>query len=116
LYAVIESGGKQYKVEVGQTLRVERMAVPAGSTVEMERVLLVRDGDTTLVGNPTVPGAKVLAKVLGEVKGDKVTVFKFKPKVSYRVKSGHRQLYTNLAIKDIVVGSGKKSKRGRDGA
>lgn len=103
MYAVVESGGKQYKVEVGRRVLVDRLEAAQGATLELGRVLLVRDGDVTLVGKPTVEGAKVVATVMGEVKGPKVTVLKYKPKVNYRVKSGHRQLYTDLAVKEIVL-------------
>ena len=74
-----------------------------GSTVELDRVHLVADGDKVTLGRPTIHGAKVVADVVGDGKGDKVLVFKYKPKVRYRVKRGHRQPYTRLAIKEIVV-------------
>ena len=75
-----------------------------GDTVELDKVYLVADGEKVTVGNPTVPGAKVIANVVGNGKGDKVIVYKFKAKVRYRRKKGHRQPYTKLAIKEIVVG------------
>ena len=103
IYAVVETGGKQYKVSPGQTIEVEKLTV-GGDTIELDRVYLVADGDKVTVGNPTVPGAKVIATVVGEGKGDKVIVYKFKAKVRYHRKRGHRQLYTKLAIKEIVVG------------
>lgn len=80
------------------------MHLPAveGSTVELDQVLLVADGESVRVGTPTVEGAKVLAEVIGEGKGKKIIVFKYKPKVRYRRMKGHRQLYTRLAIKEIV--------------
>ena len=86
----------------GETIDVERLAAEEGSTIELDRVLLVADGETVTVGTPTVEGAKVIAEVLGEGKGEKIIVFKYKPKVHYRKKSGHRQIYTRLAIKEIV--------------
>ena len=101
-YAVIETGGKQYKVAPGQTVDVEKLHVEGG-TVELDKVYLVADGDKITVGRPTIAGAKVIADVVGDGKGDKVLVFKYKPKVRYRVKKGHRQPYTRLAIKEIVV-------------
>jgi len=102
IYAIIETGGKQYKVIPGQTVDVERLDVAEGSTVELERVLLVADGDRVTVGTPTVDGAKVVATSQGEGKGKKIIVFKYKPKVRYRKKTGHRQLYTRLVIDKIV--------------
>ena len=103
IYAVVETGGKQYKVSPGQTIDVEKLHTE-GDTVELDRVYLVADGDEVTVGKPTIDGAKVIATVLDESKRDKVIVFKYKPKVRYRRKKGHRQPYTRLAIKEIVVG------------
>ena len=102
IYAVIETGGKQYKVTPGQTIDVERLEVAEGRTVDLDRVLLVADGDKVRVGTPTVDGAKVVATSQGEGKGKKIIVFKYKPKVRYRRKTGHRQLYTRLVIDKIV--------------
>jgi large subunit ribosomal protein L21 len=82
---------------------IESMSVE-GDTVELERVYLVADGDNVSVGKPTVDGAKVIADVVDEGRGKKVLVFKYKPKVRYRRKKGHRQPYTRLAIKEIVAG------------
>jgi len=101
IYAVIESGGKQYKVTPGQTVDVERLGVAEGDTVELDRVLLIADGTNVTVGKPTIPGARVMATAKGEGRGDKVIVFKYKPKVRYRKKTGHRQLYTRLSIDKI---------------
>ena len=106
MYAVIETGGKQYKVAPGQVIDVERLPVEQGNQVELDRVLLIADQETVLVGNPLVKGAVVTAEALGEEKGDKVIVFKYKPKVRYRRKKGHRQLHTKLAIKEILPGKG----------
>lgn len=102
IYAIIETGGKQYKVNPGQTIDVERLSVAEGNTVELNRVLLIADGERVIVGTPTVDGAKVVATSQGEEKGKKVIVFKYKPKVRYRKKTGHRQLYTRLVIDKIV--------------
>jgi len=77
-----------------------------GSQVQLDRVLLVSDDDKVMVGQPIVPGASVLAESLGEERGDKIIVFKYKPKVRYRRKKGHRQTYTRLAIKEINPGQG----------
>ncbi len=81
---------------------MERLHIDEGSTIELGQVLLVADGEKVTVGTPTVVGAKVIAEVLGEGKGKKVVVFKYKPKVRYRRKKGHRQMYTRLAIKEIL--------------
>lgn len=105
IYAIIETGGKQYRVDPGQTIDVERLDAAEGSTVELDRVLLIADGDQVTIGTPTVDGAKVVATSKGSGKGDKVIVFKYKPKVRYRKKTGHRQQYTRLVI-DKIVGPG----------
>ena len=102
IYAIIETGGKQYRVIPGQTIDVERLDVAEGNTVELDRVLLIAQGDKVTVGNPTIGGAKVVATSQGEGKGKKVIVFKYKPKIRYRKKIGHRQAYTRLAIDKIV--------------
>lgn len=103
IYAVIETGGKQYRVSPGQTVDVERIP-DVGDTVELEKVYLIADGDKVTLGRPTIAGAKVTADVVGEGKRKKVIVFKYKPKVRYRRKKGHRQPYTRLTIREIVGG------------
>jgi len=102
IYAIIETGGKQYKVTPGQSIDVERLDVAEGNTVDLDRVLLIADGDKVTVGTPTIEGARVIATSQGEGKGKKIIVFKYKPKVRYRRKTGHRQLYTSLTIDKIV--------------
>ena len=102
IYAIIETGGKQYKVAPKQTLEIERLNIPEGNTVELDKVLLIGDNGNTLVGNPIIKGARVIATSLGEVKGKKIIVFKYKAKVRYRRKRGHRQIYTRLAINEII--------------
>ena len=102
MYAVIETGGKQYKVSPGQTLDVERLDVAEGGTIDLDRVLLIADDDKVVVGNPIVDGAKVVATSQGDGRGKKVIVFKYKPKVRYSKKTGHRQSYTRLMIDKIV--------------
>ncbi|MEA3459486.1 MAG: 50S ribosomal protein L21 [Chloroflexota bacterium] len=102
MYAIIKTGGKQYKVEEGQTIKVEKLPFEVGAEVKLDRVLLVA-GDDMKVGRPTVEGAKVLATVVEQGKGKKVTIFKFKPKKHYKRKLGHRQPYTRLRIEKIVV-------------
>jgi large subunit ribosomal protein L21 len=101
-YAIVETGGKQYKVAPGQKVDVDRLAVAEGEAVELSRVLLIADGEDTIIGSPNIDGAKVIATCLGEHKGDKIIVFKYKPKVRYRRKKGHRQLYATLEIKEII--------------
>jgi large subunit ribosomal protein L21 len=113
VYAIVESGGKQYKVSPGQTIAVERLPEEEGSKVELEPVLLVADGDKLAVGKPQVPGAKVIATVLAQGKGGKVIVFKYKPKVRYRKKTGHRQHYTKLRIEEIISGDEDGAQKGR---
>lgn len=101
MYAVIETGGKQYRVSPGQTVEVELLPAEPGATVTLERVLLVSSDDTTTVGQPTVPGGAVVATVIGEGRGKKVIVFKYKSKKRYRRTTGHRQDYTYLTVTDI---------------
>jgi large subunit ribosomal protein L21 len=107
MYAVVSSGGKQYRVEAGSELVVERLTAEAGSTVTFDRVLLVGDGEAVTVGTPTVQGASVSGTVLGEVRGPKLIVFKFKQKATYRRKNGHRQHLTRVRI-DEISGGGKR--------
>jgi len=103
IYAIIETGGKQYKVSPGQAIDVERLDIAEGNSIELDRVLLIADDDKITVGTPIVDGAKVIATSQGEGKGKKIIVLKYKPKVRYSKKTGHRQLYTRLAIDKIVV-------------
>jgi large subunit ribosomal protein L21 len=103
MYAVIKSGGRQYRVEEGATIRVDRMAGEKGQTVELADVLLVADGDSVKVGAPIVTGARVTAEILGEVQGPKLIVFKFRRRKAYRKKTGHRQTYTALKITGITA-------------
>lgn len=103
MYAVVETGGKQYRVSVGESIEVEKLPFEVGETVELDRVLLVADGDEVRVGQPTVEGAKVLATVTNHVKGPKIIVFKYRPRERYRRKKGHRQSYTQLKIEQIIV-------------
>ena len=109
MYAVVTTGGKQYRVEAGSELTVERLAADAGSSVTFDRVLLVGDGDTVTVGTPTVDGASVSATVLGETLGPKLVIFKFKQKVKYRRTTGHRQHLTRVRI-DEISAAGKTAK------
>lgn len=102
IYAIVEAGGKQYRVAPKQTIQVNRLDISAGKTVELDRVLFISDGQNTLVGSPTIEGAKVIASSMGEVKGDKLIVFKYKNKTRYRKKTGHRPIYTRLSIEEVV--------------
>jgi large subunit ribosomal protein L21 len=104
MYAVIETGGKQYRVEVGTVLEVELLDVEAGQSITLDRVLLVADGAESAVGTPIVDGAAVEAEVVGATRGDKVIAFKYQPKARRRVKKGHRQNLTVLRISDIRLG------------
>ena len=108
IYAVIETGGKQYRVSPGQVINVDRIDVNPGDTVELDKVLLVADNENVAVGTPTVEGAKVMATSQGDGKAKKIIVFKYKPKVRYRKKTGHRQLYTRLAIDKIITPEDKQ--------
>ena len=103
MYAVVESGGKQYKVTVGQTVDVELLNVNEGDTIALDRVLMVADEGAVHVGRPVVEGAVVSATVLGHGKGPKVITFKYQPKKRYRRTIGHRQAYTRLRIDEITV-------------
>ena len=102
MYAIIRDRGTQYRVEEGQVLKVALMDAEAGSQVELGEVLLVGGGDQIMVGTPLVAGAKVVAQVLGDTKGEKIIVFKYKNKKRYRRRTGHRQQYTSIAISKIV--------------
>ena len=103
MYAVIETGGKQYKVSAGELVDVDKLPREVGEKIELGRVLLVAEGEEVRVGQPTVEGAKVLATVTNHGKGKKIIVFKYRPKQRYRRKKGHRQAYTRLTIDEIVV-------------
>ncbi|MFO7820316.1 MAG: 50S ribosomal protein L21 [Halanaerobacter sp.] len=101
MYAIIETGGKQYKAEEGQVFDVEKLDVEAGDEIEFDVVKAVSKEDSLEVGQPTLEDAVVKAEVVGQVKGDKIIVFKYKPKNNYRKKQGHRQPYTRVKIKSI---------------
>ena len=101
MYAVIKTGGKQYRVQQGDTIFVEKMNAQADETVTFEEVLLVGDEESTKIGTPVVEGAKVEGKVLAQVKAKKVVVYKYKAKKNERKKQGHRQPYTKVEITAI---------------
>jgi large subunit ribosomal protein L21 len=100
MYAVIKTGGKQYKVQVGDSVYVEKLNFEDGAAVEFDTVLFANDDDIR-VGTPVVEGVKVAAKVVRQAKGQKITIFKIKSKKNYRRKQGHRQPYTQVEITAI---------------
>ena len=102
MYAIIATGGKQYKVSEGDVIKVEKLGVAAGEKYKFDQVLAV-GGDSLTVGTPTVAGATVTASVIGDGKGKKVIVYKYKRKSGYHKKNGHRQQYTEVKIEKISV-------------
>jgi large subunit ribosomal protein L21 len=102
-YAIIEDGGKQFKAIEGETIEVDYFASDVGEEIDLDRVLFVADGDNITVGTPLVEGAIVQATVISQVKAPKVIVFRYKPKIRYRVKRGHRQKYTRIHIDSIQM-------------
>jgi large subunit ribosomal protein L21 len=101
MYAIIETGGKQFKVQEGDILKVEKLDVEQGETVEVTKVLAVVKDDEVIVGKPVVEGAKAVLKVLEHGKGDKILVFKYKPKKKYRRTRGHRQPFSRVMVEKI---------------
>tara|TARA_B100000900_G_scaffold24332_1_gene18947 strand:- start:116 stop:433 length:318 start_codon:yes stop_codon:yes gene_type:complete len=104
MYAVIEAGGKQHKVELGQVLEVDLMQEDSGTDYAFENVMLYVDGDDVQIGQPYLENAKVVAEVLEDVKADKVTILRFRRRKHSMRKIGHRQQYTQIKIKEIKVG------------
>lgn len=102
-YAIVESGGKQYRAVEKSTIEVDLLPVEAGQQITLDSVLLIVDGESISVGTPKVTGAKINATVVGHEKGPKITVFNYRPKKRIRVKIGHRQKYTHLRVDAIVV-------------
>jgi large subunit ribosomal protein L21 len=102
MYAVIETGGKQYRVREGDAIKVEKLPYEVGDQVEFDRVLLVSGDEGTTVGQPAVEGARVTARVEAEGRGRKILVWKYRPKQRYRRRQGHRQSYTQLRIEKIT--------------
>jgi large subunit ribosomal protein L21 len=112
VYALVRTGGKQYRVEEGKSLRVDQLLGEPGSTVELGEVLVMGDGDNLTVGTPLVEGARVLATVAEQGRARKVVVFRYKAKTRSRKKTGHRQHYTRLVVEDILAaGQEPKPKR-----
>jgi large subunit ribosomal protein L21 len=119
MYAVIETGGKQYRVEVGTELEVELLDAEPGKTITLDRVLLVADGDDSTIGQPVVADASVSAEVVSQKRGPKLISFKYRPKARRRVKKGHRQELTLLRVADITLGgksAAKERKQADDAA
>jgi large subunit ribosomal protein L21 len=110
MFAVVSSGGKQYRVEPGSTVVLDRVASEPGATITFDRVLLIGDGDATTVGTPIVSGASVTGTVLGEELGPKLVIFKFKQKVKYRRRTGHRQ-HLSLVRIDAINADGQSKRR-----
>jgi large subunit ribosomal protein L21 len=104
MYAVIETGGKQYRVEQGQRIKVEKLNADEGATVDLDKVLLVADGEDIKVGAPYLAGGKVTATVASQGRGKKVHIIKFRRRKHYAKKQGHRQAYTELEITGIKAG------------
>lgn len=102
MYAVIETGGKQYRVSEGDAIKVEKLPHEVGDQIEFDRVLLVSSEEGVTVGQPLVEGAKVTARVEAEGRGRKIVVWKYRPKQRYRRRYGHRQAYTRLRIEKIT--------------
>jgi large subunit ribosomal protein L21 len=100
-YAIVESGGKQYKAVEGATIDVDLLEVESGATVNLDNVLLLVEDETVTVGTPSIQGAAVSTTVVDHVKGPKLVIFKYSPKKRIRVKTGHRQQYTRLKIESI---------------
>jgi len=101
-YAIVEDGGKQYKAVIGESIEVDRYPLEVGEEIDMERVLLISDGENIKVGTPFIQGAKIQATVLAQVKGPKIVVFRYKAKERIRTKTGHRQQYTKVRIDAIT--------------
>ncbi len=106
MYAVIQTGGKQYKVAKNDVILVERLDVKSGQEIKLTNVLLAKDGNSVIVGTPYIKGAHVTCESLGDVRGDKVIAFKYKKRKSEKKKIGHRQTATRLKVKEIELAKG----------
>lgn len=104
MYAVIQTGGKQYRVSQGDTVRVEKLAADAGASVELDKVLMVADGEDVKVGKPYVEGGKVTATVKSHGRGKKVNIIKFRRRKQHMKRQGHRQYFTELEVTGIIAG------------
>ncbi len=103
MYAVIRTGGRQFRAEVGKTLDVERLPYEVNDSFDITDVLLVEDGENTVIGQPLIEGAKVRVSVQEQGRGKKIIVFKYRQRTNYRRKRGHRQYYTRLLVEDISL-------------
>jgi large subunit ribosomal protein L21 len=101
-YAIVEDGGKQYRAVIGESIEVDRYPLEVGEEIDMDRVLLIADGENVKVGTPFIQGAKIQATIVAHVKGPKVVVFRYKAKERIRSKTGHRQKYTKVRIDAIT--------------
>jgi large subunit ribosomal protein L21 len=102
-YAIIEAGGKQYRAEEGKLITVDLLPAQIGDEIVLDQVVLLVDGDSVTVGTPYIKGASCKTTVDDQIKGKKILVFKYKPRINYRKKSGHRQKYTRLMVESIVM-------------
>jgi large subunit ribosomal protein L21 len=102
MYAIIESGGKQYKIEEGKKVKLEKIMAPEGEEVRISNVLTINGANGTVIGTPYIDGAYISGKVIAQARDKKVTIFKYKRRKDYKVKRGHRQAYTELLIEKIV--------------
>lgn len=107
MYGIIAIGGRQYKVSPGDILDVDRIEAREGEELETEKVLMISDGEEVRIGRPWVEGAKVRFKVMEHIKGEKVIVFKYRPKKNYRRKRGHRQPLTRIVVEEITLEGGE---------
>jgi len=110
-YAIVATGGKQFRVRTSQVINVELLPVEKGKDIELGPVLMIADGEEVIIGTPAIEGAKVIATCIEQGKGRKIIVFRYKSKVRERRKTGHRQPYTRLLIKEIVKPGGKVTKK-----
>ena len=110
-YAIVASGGKQFRVRTSQVINVELLPVEKGKDIELSPVLMIADGEELIIGTPAIEGAKVIATCIEQGKGHKIIVFRYKSKVRERRKTGHRQPYTRLLIKEIIKPGGKVTKK-----
>ena len=105
MYAIVESGGRQYRAEVGQTIQTEKLPFEVGETINLDKVLLIADSEGAMVGKPMVENASVQATVVDQFKGKKIRILKYRSGNRYRVRQGHRQYYTRLRIDEIITNS-----------
>ena len=105
MYAVIESGGKQHRVEPGEVLQLEKLDIAEGETIDFDKIMMIGEGEKIAIGTPYVEGGKVTAEVLGHGRGDKVTIIKMRRRKHYRRQAGHRQHFTEVKITEISGGN-----------